>query len=111
MQVSRSTFLVPSARVVLGVAVGFVAFSLAPVNCELVLAHSVTDPVIAHVDGFGSFLFYSALAMSAGVLLSVCKGAAGCGCPISSRVMRMMVPSLALTKRLPTSALVADDMT
>ena len=38
----------------LGVVVGMVACSAFPVDAELALAHSVSDPVEAHVHGFGA---------------------------------------------------------
>ena len=43
------------------------------------------------------------------VVLSVCIGVGGCGCPISFSMFLMWADSLALTKRDPTSASAADD--
>ena len=42
--------------------------------------------------------------------LSVCSGVGGCGCPISSRIMRMYTASRAIMYRPANSASVADDM-
>jgi hypothetical protein len=37
--------------------VGFVATTFCPVNVKLALADAVADPVEAHVNGLGAFLF------------------------------------------------------
>ena len=44
-------------------------------------------------------------------MLSVCIGVLGCGCPISSNVIRIGTASLALMYRAPSSASAADVMT
>ena len=41
---------------VLSEIVGAINFCFSPVHMKLVLAYAVTNPVEAHVDGFGSFL-------------------------------------------------------
>ena len=43
--------------------------------------------------------------------LSACIGVAGCGCPMSSSVLRNMQPSLALWKRAANSASAAEEHT
>ena len=43
--------------------------------------------------------------------LSVCNGVGGCGCPISSKMIRMYTASRAMMYNAPNSASVADDMT
>jgi hypothetical protein len=45
------------------------------------------------------------------VVLSVCSGVCGCGCPISSNVVRKSVAYFALRKTDPISASAADDIT
>jgi len=48
---------VVAGRMVFGVIITQIFGSRAPVDEELFLAHAVLDPVEAHVDGFGPFLF------------------------------------------------------
>ena len=43
---------------VLGKIIGAVEGAFAPIDVVLALANTVADPVEAHVDGFGAFLFY-----------------------------------------------------
>ena len=43
---------------ILGEVIGFVEITSSPENMELALAYTVTDPVEAHVDGFGAFLLH-----------------------------------------------------
>lgn len=50
-------FAVVGSGVVFGVIIGHVGFTATPDNFELALSNSAFDPVEAHVDGFGSFLF------------------------------------------------------
>jgi hypothetical protein len=45
------------------------------------------------------------------VVLSVCSGVSGCGCPVSSNVVRKIVASFALIKTDPISASDTDDIT
>ena len=58
-EVSRSHGLVMFGCMVLAVVVGAIGFAFAPVFFELALSDTVADPVEAHIDGFGSFLFHS----------------------------------------------------
>ena len=51
------------------------------------------------------------LEMPLAVELSVWSGVAGCGWPISTRVVLSTVPSFAFKKRAPSSASAAEDMT
>jgi hypothetical protein len=44
-------------RVVFTVVVGSIELAFDPADLELMLSDTVTDPVKAHVDRFGSFLF------------------------------------------------------
>ena len=57
MEVDRSHVHVVCRGVMLGEVVSQVSGSWLPVNVELALFHSVFEPIEAHVNGFGSFLF------------------------------------------------------
>ena len=54
---------------VFGEVVGFVECASAPIDDELALADAVTDPVEAHVDGFGSALFYGVIGDTGGCVV------------------------------------------
>ena len=58
MQVGRLHDTVMGRRVVLGEIVTKVSAAGFPINEELTLPGGVLDPIEAHIDGFGSFLFY-----------------------------------------------------
>ena len=66
MQVDGTMLAVVGGAVMFGEVIGSIIFSLAPVNDELVLFDSVTDPIETLVDGFGSTLFYSVVGDSSG---------------------------------------------
>ena len=40
----------------LGKIIGTIGFAFIPENLELALADAITDPIKAHIDGFGSLL-------------------------------------------------------
>jgi len=77
-----------------------------PEDIEVALLSSVANPVEPHVDRSGSLLF----AGSIGDPVCGGSGVAGCGWPISSRVVLSTVPSFALRKRVSSSASAAEDM-
>jgi hypothetical protein len=54
------------SRVVFGGIVTPLGFALAPEDVELFLAHTVPDPVVAHVDGLGAALFDGVVGDTAG---------------------------------------------
>jgi hypothetical protein len=97
--------------VVLGEVIGQVVGPAAPMDNNLVLAYPVTDPVKAHVDGFGAALLDSAIgdAISAGVISL--HGGGWLGWPMSARVVRNQAASLPLWKRAPDSASAAEETT
>ena len=70
MQVGRAHKAVMGRRVVLGEVVTKVSVSGFPINEKLALSCAVLDPIEAHVDGFGYFLFDCAVgkAFSGGVV-------------------------------------------
>ena len=57
MQEIGSHFLVMMAGMVLGKIIGQVDLAGRPVDFELVLLGSVTDPVKSHINRFGAILF------------------------------------------------------
>ena len=59
MKVRRSDLFVMFGGMVFCKIVSSVCAAFAPVNDELSLSNSVSYPIKAHVDGFGSFLFHS----------------------------------------------------
>ena len=61
MQVGRSNDTVMISRVVLGEIVTEVSSAGFPINEKLTLPGLVLDPIEAHIDGFGYFLFYGAV--------------------------------------------------
>ena len=60
------------------------------------------------LSAFGKILLVSS---SCAVLLSVCIGVSGCGCPSLISVCRIETAVLALINRAPSSASAVDDMT
>ena len=56
VQICRADADVMGSGEVLGEVVGFVELALFPVDMELALAHSVTNPIKTHVNGLGAFL-------------------------------------------------------
>ena len=60
-----------------GEVVSLVQYASAPIDMELSLLDAVANPVKAHVDGLGTFLFDWSLAIPAAVMLSVCIGVGG----------------------------------
>ena len=58
MEVDRAHCTMVGGGMMFGKVVGEITFSPAPKDLELVLSHSVSHPVKAHVDGFGALLFY-----------------------------------------------------
>ena len=57
MEVDRADTTMVGASVVLGWVVAQVCGSWCPTELELVLVDSIFNPVEAHVNGFGTFLF------------------------------------------------------
>jgi hypothetical protein len=57
MQISRAHALMVPGRMMLCKVVCLVGGSVPPVDVKLSLADLVTDPVVSHIHGFGSFLF------------------------------------------------------
>ena len=58
-----------------GKIVGFVGAALAPKNVELFLMHMITDPIKAHIDGLGSFLFDGVIGNTSGcAIISLNRG-------------------------------------
>ena len=53
--------IVMGRRVVLCEVVTKVSAARFPINVKLALPGAVLDPIEAHIDGFGSFLFYCAV--------------------------------------------------
>jgi len=49
----RTDLLVMFGGVMLGPVVGIIVFSWAPIDTELFLAFAITEPMEAHVHGFG----------------------------------------------------------
>ena len=54
------------------------------------------------------FCFIESVAIPTAVVLSVCSGVGGCGCPISIRVWRMGIPIFAFIYNETYSASAAD---
>jgi hypothetical protein len=50
--------MVGRGRMMLGKVVCMICLAFAPVNLKLDMADTVADPIEAHANGFGSFLFY-----------------------------------------------------
>ena len=61
VQVGRSNNMVVVRRVVLGELVTKVSASGFPINEKLTLPGAFLDPIEAHFDGFGYFIFYFAV--------------------------------------------------
>ena len=61
VQVGRAHKAMRVRRVVLGEVVTEVSAAVFPINEKLALPGAVMDPIEAHVDEFGSFLFYCAV--------------------------------------------------
>ena len=61
LQVGRLHNTVMGRRVVLGEIVTEVSAAGLPINEKLALMGAVLDPIEAHIDGFGLFLFYDAV--------------------------------------------------
>ena len=57
MHVERSLFLMMGGGMELGVVVTHVVFSRCPINEEVFLFASISNPIKTHVYGFGSALF------------------------------------------------------
>ena len=76
--------------------VGFIVGTCSPLNFELLLALTVLEPVVSHVNGFGAALIMVWLAMPTAVELSQVTGVGGWGCPISSSAMRIGIASIQL---------------
>jgi hypothetical protein len=62
--------------VVFSVVVGSVELAFDPVDLELILSDTVTDPVKVHIDRFGSFLFDHVVGDTRGGTI-VCDNASG----------------------------------
>ena len=58
MDIPRAYMLMVTGFVVLAEVVSFVLLARPPVDKEVSLLDSVADPVEAHVNSFGSSLFY-----------------------------------------------------
>ena len=62
-------------RVMFSKIISFVQNALLPINVKLALANAVANPVKAHVDGFGSFLFDRVIGDSrSGTVVSLQRG-------------------------------------
>jgi len=59
VQIGRAHDNVMRRGEVLAVVVSLVELAFAPENVKLALADSIADPIVAHVDGLGAFLFDS----------------------------------------------------
>jgi hypothetical protein len=89
---------------VFGKIVTKVTIAWAPINAELPLFESISDPKEMHVHGFGSSL----LDRVRELFVSISFGR--CTYPSSSKMIRMGTSSIALTKLAPTSDSAAEDM-
>jgi hypothetical protein len=49
-----------------GEVIGTIGLTFAPIDFELALANSITDPTVAYVNDFGSFLFDSVIGDTGG---------------------------------------------
>ena len=58
VKVDGTHFTVVGGRVVLGEVVTFVVLARLPKNVKLALSDTIMDPVKAHVNGLGPFLFH-----------------------------------------------------
>ena len=83
----------------------------APIYQELALTDAVTDPVEAHVHGFGAASFDSIVDDAIGGGVPVWPGVGPWGCSISMRAVCMGMLCLQLMKRPPILDSAADDMT
>jgi hypothetical protein len=94
--------------------IGQILISWSPVNAGLVLFESIFDPVKLHIHGSCTFLIdgviTAACSMLLALLLSVCNGMDGCGCLISSNIVRRTVASFACRNMDPISSAAAEDM-
>ena len=52
MEVDWSHVSVVGGGVMFGEVISKIAFTFAPINLELILSHSVSHPIEAHVNGF-----------------------------------------------------------
>jgi hypothetical protein len=86
-----------------------IGVSRRPPNVKLLLFDSVFDPVEPHFHSFGPFLLDGVVDNATAVVLSVVRSVASWWWPISESVVRVTVPSLALTKSAPNSASETDE--
>ena len=78
VRVSRlNKFLVMFGRMMLGKIICFVQATFAPINDKLALTYTISDPIKAHVNGFGSFFFSVLFASPTAVMLSVAMDVKG----------------------------------
>ena len=91
-------FIFPMMRDIekFGKVVCCVVCTCSPLNLELVLAFTVLEPLVVHVNGFGWRCFMVWLAMPTAVELSQVTGVGGWGRPISSSAMRIGIASILL---------------
>ena len=66
VQIGWSHGLMMGGGVVFGEIVCPIAVAGSPKNVKMTLSYSVTDPIEAHVDGFGSFLLYGVIGNATG---------------------------------------------
>ena len=73
----------------LGVVVAYVSDGRMPVDEELTLACAIAYPIKRRLVACGHFCLMVSLAKPSAVELSTWIGLAGCGCPSSSRKVRI----------------------
>ena len=79
-----------------GEAVSFVGTALTPKYVELFLMHTIADPIKAHINGLGSFLFDGVIGDTSSYTIVSLNGRWRLWVPSSSRVVRMGHASLQL---------------
>ena len=104
MEVAGADFDVVLGWVMLGEVVSIVVSRCAPLDDEVALFNSISDPEKRMSMALERRCLTVSLAMPTAALLSVMRSVSGCGCCISRRVWRMTSASLPLWKRPASSA-------
>ena len=76
VEICRSQLLMMCGGMMFGDVIGFVQNAFFPVDVELSLSHAVANPIKAHVDSFGAFLFDGIVCDAGG---GAVVGLDGCG--------------------------------
>jgi hypothetical protein len=92
--------------------IGQIVVYWAPIDMELTFFYSVFDPIKPHVHSTCVSLFNCVITVlcCSGVVSLSGVGGCGCGCPISSNVVRKIVASFAFRNTDPISASADDDI-